>query len=449
MRHNGANALFLAWVLCFILIVCSGWASAQDTGKTYVISVENSLNGSYIGGPDMIVNVDGVSGATMSSPLVIMGSGADLEEQRISDMMISGHFEKDRILTDSTDTFNGVNLSGYDLILIGGPNHNAYTKMLMDAGYLKYNVTDKKIPTLIFEAVTVPGGHKVVVIGDAGSYTYHKKDLPLNSIIPEQMAPAAAVTAGFGLGLIGALLSNLPSFSGLISNALNFLSGLVGSHLVEVASEAEVKATKESVRKKEVHYFGISLTEIILAIIVSAILGAAFIYAARELFTLDNILIFFVVAGVTTVVHDLAHKRMALKYKVMAEYKFWTLGTAIMILTSWLFGNVFAQSARTLMEGEEIPVKEEAAIALAGPRVSLQLAGLFFILMVLKFTPWGGIFGTIGALGFSFNLLTAVYSLIPFEPMDGGKIYKLSKLRWALWFVPLLAVYLVATIFVL
>jgi Zn-dependent protease len=431
------------------LLVCSGWASAQDSGKTYLVSVEDSLNGTFLGGPDMLVNVSGVSGITMKDPLIIMGSGTDLEEQQLAGMLTSGDFDKSHIVNDSIPAFNGINISDHDLIVIGGPNHNAYTKMLLDAGYLKYNVTDKKIPTIIFEVLTGPRGHKVAIIGDASGYTYHKKDLPLNGIIPEQLAPAAAVAVGFGLGFLGALLGNLQSLSGMLGKALNLLSGLVGSHLVEVASEAEVKATKKSVRKKERHFFGLTVTEIVVALIVSIIAGAAYVYAARDLFTLLNLVMFIVVAGIAIVAHDWAHLRAAMKHKHMAEYKFWTLGTAIVLLTSWLFGSVFGYPARTLVEGEEIPPKEEVEIALAGPRMSLQLSGLFFLLMLAKFTSWGGLLGTIGAIGVYINLINALYSLIPFEPMDGGKLYKLDKLRWALWFVPLLAVYLVATIFVL
>lgn len=47
------------------------------------------------------------------------------------------------------------------------------------------------------------------------------------------------------------------------------------------------------------------------------------------------------------------------------------------------------------------------------------------------------------------NLLTATYTMMPFEPMDGRKIYDWKKWVWAVPFVALLAIYFALTIFVL
>jgi Zn-dependent protease len=46
------------------------------------------------------------------------------------------------------------------------------------------------------------------------------------------------------------------------------------------------------------------------------------------------------------------------------------------------------------------------------------------------------------------NLLSAVYSLTPFNPMDGNKVYRWKKALWAVTFVPMLLLYLGITIFV-
>jgi hypothetical protein len=276
MGHNGVKVLFLA--LAFVVLVAvSGWASAQDTGVVCLVSVEDSLNGTFLGGPDLLVNVGNVSRTTMTDPLIIMGSNADLLERQISGRITvvggGGSFDKNLVLSDSTETYDGVSISDHDLIVVGGPDHNAYTKMLLDAGYLKYTATDKKFPTIIFEVLTGPNGHKVIVIGDASGYTYHKKDLPTNGIIPEEMAPVAAALVGMGLGVIGALLSNTNLFSSLPGKALNFLAGLVGSHMVEVTSEAEVKVTKAGAREKEARFFGFSMSEIVLALVAVALVG--------------------------------------------------------------------------------------------------------------------------------------------------------------------------------
>jgi hypothetical protein len=70
------------------------------------------------------------------------------------------------------------------------------------------------------------------------------------------------------------------------------------------------------------------------------------------------------------------------------------------------------------------------------------------MLVPFKFTPWGGFIAAIGVLGFSMNMLGTVYSLMPFDPMDGGKIYGWSKVLWGMLFIPLILFYLVMLVFI-
>jgi Zn-dependent protease len=47
-----------------------------------------------------------------------------------------------------------------------------------------------------------------------------------------------------------------------------------------------------------------------------------------------------------------------------------------------------------------------------------------------------------GTAGFSMNLLNAVFSLLPIRPNDGVEIFAWNRLVWALFFFPLLAIFL-------
>ena len=71
--------------------------------------------------------------------------------------------------------FLGRNLTDYNLILVGGPEHNAYTKYLIDTGYLTYKTTDRRMPAVIMEVQSTTPGNKVLVIGDAAGYKYHSR----------------------------------------------------------------------------------------------------------------------------------------------------------------------------------------------------------------------------------------------------------------------------------
>ena len=83
-------------------------------------------------------------------------------------------------------------------------------------------------------------------------------------------------------------------------------------------------------------------------------------------------------------------------------------------------------------------------VYLSGPLVSMLLALVFLLLLFM-----GDGFRTIGLIGCSMNILSAAYSLMPFDPMDGNKVYKCKKHLWGLVFLPLVAAYLLLTMYVI
>ncbi len=72
----------------------------------------------------------------------------------------------------------------------------------------------------------------------------------------------------------------------------------------------------------------------------------------------------------------------------------------------------------------------------AGPVISIILM-LVFLFMV----QFGGVWAIAGGLGFTINLITAVYSLIPISTMDGSAIWKWNRALFLVLFIPLIAFY--------
>ena len=79
--------------------------------------------------------------------------------------------------------------------------------------------------------------------------------------------------------------------------------------------------------------------------------------------------------------HDFAHRYFATRYGHDADTQFWGLGTGIMFLTAWLYGNAFAQSYRNLVnrQGDDEP-RRLGIEMVAGPCVSIVLMILFLAL---------------------------------------------------------------------
>jgi hypothetical protein len=451
----------LSVVTALLVLLSAVPAAFADQPVTYVIDIDDIINqfgGGTFGG---FVNVGATSKIIMEDPVIVIGSGVDdYESKGLEKTLSENYFRPEYILNDTARELMGRNLTDYNLILIGGPGHNAYTKYLIDNGYLTSKTTDKRMPAVIMEVQDTTPGNKVLVIGDASGYPYHRQDLPLNGIIPEEYAPAAAIAAGASIGLLGLFFSRISDLFAMLLNKLwmtingvlpldtvtGFIEGYVKSHVKTLLQRKDQRVRKVKADEHVALLAGFSSWE--LTVMIASVVLLAFAYlVAKDIDLLrgDMIVTYVIVAGVATVLHDITHRYVAWKYKAVSEYKFWGLGTIAMFATSWLFGLVYALPARTIINGaDKLTKKQQAIVYLSGPSVSLILAIIFLLIMLA-----GGAFRTIGLIGCSMNILSAAYSLMPFDPMDGNKVYKWRKLTWVLIFLPLLAFYLVLNLYVI
>jgi PKD repeat protein/Zn-dependent protease len=264
-----------------------------------------------------------------------------------------------------------------------------------------------------------------------------EKNLPTSDFIPPQfMALAAALTSIAVVG-VQLLISNAGTLFRFAPGIAKFLANLAGSHVVEKVSAAEIERRGIVVRQRERHFLGLSAIEILVIEVATIMLALAFILADRAELNLQTVLIYILVGAISVVLHDFAHRYFALRYGHDADTRFWGLGTGIMFLTAWLYGNAFAQSYRNLVkrEGDDEP-RHLGIEMVAGPCVSIVLMVLFLALIQL-----GGVFAVAGGVGFSINLITAVYSLMPIPTMDGGAVWKWNRIVFLALFLPMIAFY--------
>jgi PKD repeat protein/Zn-dependent protease len=263
------------------------------------------------------------------------------------------------------------------------------------------------------------------------------KNLPTSGLIPPQFMALAAVLTSFFLILANLLVSNIGALSQIGLKVTRFVMDLAGGHAVEKLSDAEIRKRSITVQQRARHFLGLSAAEVIIIEVAVIMVALAFVLADRVDLTLENVLIYILVGAISVVLHDFAHRYFATKHGQDADTQFWGLGTVIMFITAWLFGNAFAQSYRNLVnrQGED-NIRETGIEMVAGPCISVILMILF-----LALTGLGGIYAVAGGVGFTINLITAVYSLMPIETMDGRAIWRWNRPLYLILSVPIIAFY--------
>jgi Zn-dependent protease len=128
-----------------------------------------------------------------------------------------------------------------------------------------------------------------------------------------------------------------------------------------------------------------------------------------------------VTVGIGFLLHELAHKAVAVRFGQIAEFRadYNMLGLAIVAA---LAGFLFAAPGAVYHQGR-ITDRENGLIALAGPVTNLVLAALF-----LPLASVGGYVGAIGNLGVLVNVLLAGFNMIPYGPLDGKTVIAWNKI---------------------
>jgi len=297
-----------------------------------------------------------------------------------------------------------------------------------------------------------------------GNTTVLPRTIPAATVLPPETIPAAAVMTGAvagavaagaatatGTGLLAQILAGIRVAFGKITA---FLKGVLEEYLIKWISRVDIFRRvidtirrffhKGTLTKEDPEHILITPREIVVLLISPLVLAAAFIIAERTWNLPVAIGIYVIIAAVAMITRDLVQKMVARHYAIPSKLRFWGLGALLLFVTGGFFGNVFGAATRfdlnetAANEESSAASKKIAFIALAGPGVSVILAALFITLF-----PVGGLFYLIAVTGFSMNLMSAAYAMMPFIPMEGADVYRWHAKVWLLLFVPLIVGYMI------
>ena len=198
----------------------------------------------------------------------------------------------------------------------------------------------------------------------------------------------------------------------------------------------------------------------LLLSLAALVVAFSILIGGRSIPGLEMILIVALGVGTGFILHEMAHKFVALHLGYLAEYRANMTGLFLAVVLSFA-GFIFAAPGAVMISKPRLPedfyreasgkaelvkrLKSESLwISLAGPLTNILLSAAFFALLLIS--PPQGIAARAANFGLIINLTLAAFNLLPFGPLDGKKILESNRMVWFIIGLPTvilgLAVYL-------
>ena len=158
--------------------------------------------------------------------------------------------------------------------------------------------------------------------------------------------------------------------------------------------------------------------------------------------------VFAITVGSGFLMHELAHKYVAVRFGSQARFTAWTWGLLLMlalaivpqVLWNMRLGLFLAPGAVMIFARGPIDNRQNGLISVAGPLMNIALAAVFFVAAMLLLG--GSELGTtkvidptlslVLVMGIKVNLSLAVFNLLPIFPLDGLKVLMWN---WKIWLI--------------
>jgi len=269
-----------------------------------------------------------------------------------------------------------------------------------------------------------------------------------SSIIISYPLSMASPSIGVPLAVLVSLLASLGNLPSLRDKARRFLPRKlkclaeirtiifsIKGHTTKVSladiNDSFTEDTMKAVRPSLLRVFSTYETQAVCVSVL--VLAIAFVYSTT-LLNRDVALTALVASGLIILVREAAKRAVNVLQGVYAEYRIWTLGVILLLLSAILFRVPFAFPGKTKFHPAGLTRRKKGIANMTGVATCLGLAALFFYMPNIGFRDTGG-------LGVAICLMSAFFTMFPISPLDGKAIYEWKKAVWLIFFLVCLALY--------
>jgi Zn-dependent protease len=140
----------------------------------------------------------------------------------------------------------------------------------------------------------------------------------------------------------------------------------------------------------------------------------------------------FLAVGAGFVVHELAHKFVAMRFGCLAVFRAWMWGLVLAVIFALTSPFIFAAPGAVHVYKPGMTRKESGLISISGAFMNM-LMGLFFLFMFA-----GTRFVELAFWGFHVNMFLGLFNMVPVPPLDGYDVLKWNTVVWGIFFVALI-----------
>ena len=133
------------------------------------------------------------------------------------------------------------------------------------------------------------------------------------------------------------------------------------------------------------------------------------------------LLVSLLTAGVGFLLHELAHKIVAIRFGQVAEFR--ANYAMLLFAIAAAFGGIIFAAPGAVYHRGRITERENGLISVAGPVTNIVLGFVFLPFLLAS----GGFLFQLGRYGVMINFFLAAFNMIPFGPLDGKKVLRWSK----------------------